>query len=106
MNEETFGPVLPIWEYDEIEEAIAEANRLEYGLGASLIGENPDELESLAGRIEAGNIGINQTVGAVVEFPWGGVKRSGNGRLLGPRGILRFTQEVTHRWNREEGSET
>lgn len=105
MNEETFGPVLPIMTYTDDEEAIEEANRLEYGLSAVIYGEDPDRLKNVADRVDAGSIGINQTVGSIVELPWGGVKKSGLGRMLNDEGILKFTESVTERWHPDKLNE-
>jgi len=102
MNEETFGPILPIMKFSEETEAIAEANRLEYGLGASVFSEDSDHAQSIADQIDAGSIGINQTVGSIVDLPWGGTKKSGLGRMLGKPGILKFTETVVERWNPDE----
>lgn len=99
MNEETFGPVLPVLPYETEDEAIAEANRLEYGLSASVYSEDADHARSVADELEAGSIGINQIVGSIVDLPWGGVKQSGIGRMLDREGMRTFTQSVTERWN-------
>lgn len=102
MNEETFGPVLPVMSYEDEKDAIAEANRLEYGLGASIFSEDPEHARNVADQVEAGSIGINQTVGSIVNLPWGGVKKSGIGRMLNEEGVLKFTESVTERWHPEE----
>jgi succinate-semialdehyde dehydrogenase/glutarate-semialdehyde dehydrogenase len=102
MNEETFGPVLPIMTYEEESEAIQEANRLEYGLAAVIYGDDPDRMKNVADQVEAGSIGLNQTVGSIVELPWGGVKKSGLGRMLNDEGVLKFTESVTERWHPED----
>ena len=102
MNEETFGPILPIMKFSEISRAIQEANRLEYGLGASIFSEDPDYAQEIANQIEAGSIGINQTVGSIVDLPWGGVKKSGLGRMLGEPGMRKFTETIVERWNPDE----
>ncbi|MFB6347037.1 MAG: aldehyde dehydrogenase, partial [bacterium] len=102
MNEETFGPVLPIRSYDNEDHAIELANRLDYGLSACVYSEKPGHARRVASRLEAGSIGINQIVGSIVELPWGGVKKSGVGRMLDREGMLSFTQSVTERWNPDE----
>lgn len=102
LNEETFGPVLPVLSYDRESEAIEEANRLDFGLSACVYSGDPDHAREVASELDAGSIGINQVVGSIVELPWGGVKMSGVGRMLDEEGILTFTQSVTERWNPEE----
>lgn len=102
MNEETFGPVVALMPVGGDESALEEANRLEYGLGASVYSKDPDHAREVASDLEAGSVGVNQTVGSIVQLPWGGVKKSGVGRLLGREGLKKFTQSVVHRWNPEE----
>jgi acyl-CoA reductase-like NAD-dependent aldehyde dehydrogenase len=102
MNEETFGPVVAIRTFNQDEEALGEANRLDYGLGAVVYSDDPEHARTVAGRIEAGNIGINRTVGSVSGLPWGGIKKSGVGRLLGTEGFKEFTEPITTRWNSDE----
>jgi acyl-CoA reductase-like NAD-dependent aldehyde dehydrogenase len=83
VDEEQFGPVLPIIKYKTIEEAIAKANDSENGLGASVWGDNLTEAEEVAGQLEAGTIWINQH-GAINPFvPFGGAKQSGYGVEFG-----------------------
>lgn len=105
MNEETFGPVVTLEKFENVEEALEKANRLEYGLGASVYSEDTVEAKQVAERLQAGSIGINQTVGSIVELPWGGVKKSGVGRLLGGEGFREFTESVVERWNTNEFEE-
>jgi acyl-CoA reductase-like NAD-dependent aldehyde dehydrogenase len=80
--EEQFAPVLPILPFDTDDEAVAEANRTEYGLGSSVWSGDVGHAETVAARIEAGNTFINvHRIGAsVASVPFGGVKRSGLGR--------------------------
>ncbi len=102
LNEETFGPVLPVLTYGDEEEAVREANRLDFGLGASVYGQDPRRAGNVADRIEAGSIGINQVVGSIVQLPWGGVKKSGVGRMLGIPGLRKFTERTVLRWNPDQ----
>jgi acyl-CoA reductase-like NAD-dependent aldehyde dehydrogenase len=102
MNDETFGPALALMSFRDEEDAIEEANRLEYGLGASVYSEDTDHAARVADRLRAGSIGINQIVGSIVELPWGGVKKSGVGRLLNEEGMTEFSESVVERWNPEE----
>ena len=96
-TEETFGPVMNIMPVDSAEDAVAIANSLEFGLTASVWSKDLEKAERLASEVQAGTISINQPVGSVVQAPWGGVKKSGIGRLLGPEAIREFTNPVNYR---------
>ena len=86
-QEETFGPVVSIASYQDVEEAIAKANNSIYGLGASVFGHNG--LEEVANQLEAGLFGINKNAGA---SPWVGAKQSGFGYHGSIDGHRQFTQ--------------
>lgn len=89
-QEETFGPVVCISSYANIEEAIERANNTNYGLGAVVFGgENAREV---ADQLEAGMIGINQGVGGGGDVPWVGAKQSGFGFHGSPEGHRQFAQ--------------
>lgn len=94
MQEETFGPLLPIQRVPDEATAVEEANASRYGLTASVWTTRPDRGEALAGRLDAGTVTINDhvyTYGAC-ETPWGGVKDSGLGLTHGRWGIEGVTQ--------------
>ncbi|MCI4398709.1 MAG: aldehyde dehydrogenase [Acidobacteria bacterium] len=82
MRDETFGPVLPIAAYDDVEEAVAWCNDTPYGLSASVWTSDTRRGEALAARLNVGSVWINDAsyTHAQVECPWGGVKASGVGR--------------------------
>lgn len=82
MREETFGPLLPIHPVDSEDEAIRHANDSEYGLNAYVFSRDRRRAESLANRLQAGTVMINDVVytHGAPETPWGGVKQSGLGR--------------------------
>jgi succinate-semialdehyde dehydrogenase/glutarate-semialdehyde dehydrogenase len=90
MQEETFGPVLPIVPVDSIDEAIARANASRFGLCASGWTRSRRTAHRLEREIEAGVVLINESVVAFGESTaaWGGVKESGIGRTHGPYGFL------------------
>jgi succinate-semialdehyde dehydrogenase / glutarate-semialdehyde dehydrogenase len=93
--EETFGPVAAVRRVADAEEAIAVANASEYGLGASIWTADVARGEALARRIESGAVFVNGMVASDPRLPFGGVKRSGYGRELGPFGIREFTNVQT-----------
>jgi acyl-CoA reductase-like NAD-dependent aldehyde dehydrogenase len=91
VDEEQFGPVLPIIRYKTIEEAIAKANALETGLGASVWGNDTEAARQVAEQLDAGTVWINQH-GAINPFvPFGGVKQSGYGVEFGIEGLKAVT---------------
>lgn len=92
MVEETFGPVLPIMAVNGSEEALELANDSEYGLNSSVWSEDRQQAESLASRLDAGNVCINDCIVsyAVTGLPFGGVKNSGMGRVHGVEGLHEF----------------
>lgn len=93
MQDETFGPVLPIVPAATVDEAVEAANDTEYGLTASVWTRNLDRGQAIARRLEAGTVTVNDHTYtyAANETPWGGAKRSGKGHTHGVWGL----QEVT-----------
>src|SRR5690606_35761751 len=94
MQEETFGPVLPIMRVKDADEAIRLANDNEYGLSASIFTRDLRRGEKLATRIESGDVAINrpQMTFGTPSVPMGGNKDSGDGRRNGPEGDMRFVK--------------
>jgi phenylacetaldehyde dehydrogenase len=92
VDEEQFGPVLPIVRYHQIEDAIASANRAEAGLGASVWGGDPERARQVAMRLQAGTIWINQHGMVHPMVPFGGTKRSGWGVEFGVDGLKGVSQ--------------
>lgn len=91
-NEETFGPIVAVTTFRSIDEAVEKANRSKYGLLASIITKNIGLAESIAKRLEAGTVTINEVVytAGLPETPWGGVKETGFGRKHSARGLYEF----------------
>jgi acyl-CoA reductase-like NAD-dependent aldehyde dehydrogenase len=94
MVEETFGPVLPIMKVSDAEEAVRLANDSAYGLNSSVWTDDDALGTSVANRLQAGSVCINDCIVsyAVPGLPFGGVKHSGIGRVHGPEGLREFSQ--------------
>jgi len=91
-NEEIFGPVLCIKTFKTEQEAIRLANNSEYGLAAAVMSKDKERCERVAKELEAGIVWINCSQPTFVEAPWGGIKKSGIGRELGPWGLDNYLQ--------------
>jgi acyl-CoA reductase-like NAD-dependent aldehyde dehydrogenase len=87
VDEEQFGPALPIIRYFDVEDAIASANGLDVGLGASVWSADPAAARKVASRLEAGTVWINSHGGLHPMAPFGGVKSSGYGLEFGVEGL-------------------
>jgi len=92
VDEEQFGPVLPIIKYRDVDEAIASANRLDAGLGASVWSSDVERAKEVAGRIVAGTVWINQHGMIHPMVPFGGAKGSGYGVEFGVEGMKSVTR--------------
>jgi len=92
MREETFAPAIPVCIFDEEEQAIEKANATEYGLASYAFTRDLSRMWRLAESLEAGTIGINDTVPATSQCPFGGLKQSGWGRELGMEGLDAFLE--------------
>jgi betaine-aldehyde dehydrogenase len=95
LREETFGPVAPIVRCRDIDEAIALADRSEYGLGASIYTNSLEHAMRAAENVHAGTFWINDPLTDNDAGPFGGMRRSGIGRELGSEGIEDF-RDVKH----------
>ena len=87
MNEEPFGPVAMVNSFRTVNDAIAQANRLPYGLAAYAFTQSARVSNRLAAEIESGMVGINSFLISVPESPFGGVKDSGHGSEEGIEGL-------------------
>jgi succinate-semialdehyde dehydrogenase/glutarate-semialdehyde dehydrogenase len=95
--EEIFGPVVLVFRAETEEEAIAIANDSPFGLGASVFGTDPERARRVADQIDAGMVYLNSAGGSQADLPFGGIKRSGIGRELGPAGIEEFMNKKSIR---------
>ena len=87
FNNEPFGPVAAVRAFDTLDEAIAEANRLEYGLAGYAFTKSIKTAHVLGQRLEVGMLWINQPATPSPEMPFGGVKDSGYGTEGGPEAL-------------------
>jgi acyl-CoA reductase-like NAD-dependent aldehyde dehydrogenase len=91
---ETFGPVVTIYTYKTVDEAVARANDTEYGLNCSVWGSDLKAAEAVGRRIQAGGVNINDALAASYASkatPSGGLKTSGVGARHGDAGLLKYT---------------
>ena len=94
MQEETFGPTLPIATFKTEEEAIRLANDSEFGLTASVWTRDYAKGRRVAQRVEAGSVCVNEVLytHGIGQTPWGGFKNSGRGRTHGSEGLMELVQ--------------
>ena len=92
VDEEQFGPALPIVSYDDVEDTLARANATHFGLGASIWTSDPDRGADIARDIDAGTVWVNTHRSAAPGQPFGGLKWSGIGVEGGPWGLIGFTE--------------
>jgi succinate-semialdehyde dehydrogenase/glutarate-semialdehyde dehydrogenase len=97
FNNEPFGPIAAIRGFDSLDEAIAEANRLPYGLASYAFTRSFRNVHLLTQQLEVGMLWINQPATPWPEMPFGGVKDSGYGSEGGPEALEPYlvTKSVT-----------
>lgn len=97
VKEEQFGPALPIIKFSDVEEAIAQANDSENGLGGSVWSNDVVKAKAVASRLECGSVWINSHGMIKPNAPFGGTKKSGFGVEFGQEGIEEYTDiQVIH----------
>src|SRR5204863_5203899 len=87
LNDEPFGPMAAIQKFNTLDEAIAEANRLPFGLAGYAFTRSLKNADLLARRVEVGMLWINMPAMPSAEMPFGGVKDSGYGSEGGPEAL-------------------
>lgn len=95
VQEEQFGPVLPLIKFDDYDDVIARANATDYGLGGSIWGSDEDRAFELAQRIQSGTVWVNETQHLSPTAAFGGMKHSGIGVEGGADGLKEFTNAQT-----------
>jgi acyl-CoA reductase-like NAD-dependent aldehyde dehydrogenase len=92
VDEEQFGPVMPVIKYSDPAEAVARANASIYGLGGSIWAKDTEKAWNLAEKMESGSVWVNKHADLQPHLPFGGSKFSGVGVELGEEGLNEFTQ--------------
>ncbi|MFB6895623.1 succinic semialdehyde dehydrogenase [Streptomyces hydrogenans] len=105
-DHETFGPVVSIYSYRDVDEAVTRANATAYGLNASVWSGNGARGRAVAARVHAGTVNVNEAFAAAwgsIDAPMGGMGDSGLGRRHGADGILKYTEAQTVAHQRLQG---
>lgn len=92
VDEEQFGPILPIIKFDDVEDVIARANASDYGLGGSVWSKDVGRAADIASRIESGQVWVNQHIAIGPHIPMAGFKSSGLGVEQSVEGLAEYTQ--------------
>lgn len=91
VDEEQFGPLLPVIKYTDLDDALTRANGLDTGLGGSVWSADAEKASEVAAQLECGTAWINQHGGIAPNIPFGGVKCSGIGVEFGEEGLQEYT---------------
>lgn len=92
VDDEQFGPILPVIAYDDASDAVARANASPWGLGGSVWGKDRDTAYDVACQMECGTAWINKHLDFGPDIPFGGAKQSGLGVEFAEEGLAEFTQ--------------
>jgi succinate-semialdehyde dehydrogenase / glutarate-semialdehyde dehydrogenase len=91
LRDEPFGPIMPILPFGEIEDGLAQANAVPYGLAAYVFTSDLERTDTAVAMLEPGMIGVNEVALAAASSPFGGVKLSGYGREGGTENLEAYT---------------
>ena len=91
VDEEPFGPILPIIRFSDDEDVLRRANNTTFGLGGSVWSADVPRASEMASRLETGSAWVNQHFNLSPFLPFGGIKESGMGVENGPWGMAEFT---------------
>ena len=97
-REETFGPLVSIYPFGTIDDAVEQANDTEYGLNSSVLSGDVKKGKAIAARLMSGTVNVNDGYSsgwASIDAPMGGMKASGVGRRHGRDGLLKYTESQT-----------
>ena len=92
-HEELFGPVAVVYKVSSDDEAVALANAVDFGLGGSVWSSDEQRAIDVAARLDVGMTNVNAPANEAADMPFGGTKRSGFGRELGPLGVEEFVNK-------------
>lgn len=92
VDEEQFGPILPVIPFGDIDDVVARANDSDYGLGGSVHSKDVAGATEIAGRIESGSVWVNQQLNIGPHIPMAGFKGSGLGVEQSTEGLAEYTQ--------------
>jgi aldehyde dehydrogenase len=98
MKEEIFGPILPIKKLENINRVIDEVNDSQYGLGFSVWSTDIEKAKKIASQVMVGTAVVNGLPRTNINAPWGGMRKSGIGRILSPIGMRVFTEPKNLRY--------
>ena len=92
-KQEIFGPVLPLFSFDDLEDGIRKANETEYGLAAYVFTNDLKTAIRASELLEFGMVGINEWAPHGTELPFGGWKQSGQGHESGSEGLYEYMEK-------------
>lgn len=101
VDEEQFGPVIPVIRYSSVSDAVRRANASPQGLGASVWSSDVEAALDVAGRLNAGTVWINQHGTLDPSVPFGGAKQSGYGQEFGVEGLKAVSLPKVVTWRRQ-----